>query len=319
MEFTGHRANLARKFSMVVRDFPPGCGTRASECKREEVPKRKFLSTAEVVKRLPEKRLENPAKEVTAVVTYNPGLVASSSSRISGDRERVLETLQKFRAICKELALEKRASLGQKEKITRIDLKAWNKFKEKEGYAHGNGLVPGVVKKRKDGHKAEPLMGGVPGVEIGDKFYYRVELKLVGLHRHFEAGIDYTKEDGDKLVTSIIASSNADDMNNADELTYVGEGGISTHDKFHEDQKLVRGNRAMKNSIRAQNPIRVMRKVTASVSDRELITSTHEVYVYDGLYVAQSYRESQGDHGRLIFKFKLKRIPGQPPIARYRG
>ncbi|OWM69110.1 hypothetical protein CDL15_Pgr025297 [Punica granatum] len=153
-------------------------------------------------------------------------------------------------------------------------------------------------------------MGVVPGVEVGDRFYYRFELAVVGLHRRFQAGIDNKNLNGEILVTSIVASSNTDNMNNADELTYVGEGGISNRKKFQEDRKLGRGNLAMKNNIRAQNAIRVIRLMTASVTNTELITATLEVSVYDGLYVAQRCHQERGDHGRLIFEFKLKRNPG---------
>ncbi|PKI51501.1 hypothetical protein CRG98_028061 [Punica granatum] len=90
MESMDQRTNLARKFTLVERDFPPGCGPRASEFKKEKVPKRKIIKK---------------------------------------DRRVALRT--------------------------------------------------------------ELLRGVVPGVEVGDKFYYRIELAVVGLHRPFQAGVDY--------------------------------------------------------------------------------------------------------------------------------
>lgn len=303
MESTDDGAKLARKFSLVVREFPPGCGSRASKCKRGKILKRKVAIKSNVGKILPEKRPNQPATGSSTTVVQNPGLTASSSQGVSAARERVIESLQFFRALCKELSREKSAGAGQKVKIRRVDLKAWTILKNEGGGAHGG----------------KQFMGVVPGVEIGDRFYYRIELAVVGLHRPPQTGIDYMKRNGDILATSIVASSNTDNMSNADELVYVGEGGISNNSKFHEDQKLVRGNLAMRNSIRVKNPVRVIRKVTASFSDTELTTSTPEIFVYDGLYVVQSCTEGHGDHGRTIFKFKLERMPGQPPIARHRG
>ncbi|CAH2061486.1 unnamed protein product [Thlaspi arvense] len=38
-------------------------------------------------------------------------------------------------------------------------------------------------------------------------------------------------------------------------------------------------------------------------------------YVYDGLYVVEEYWQETGSHGKLVFKYKLKRIPGQPELS----
>lgn len=303
MESTDDGSKLAKKFSLVVREFPPGCGSRASECGTGNILKRKVASKSDVGKMLPEKRPNHLATGKTTAVVHHPSHIASSSQEVSSAREKVTESIRLFRALCKELSREKLAAASRKEKIRRIDLKAWTILKNEGADAHGGKQFIGVV----------------PGVEIGDRFYYRIELAVVGLHHPPQAGIDYMKQNGDILATSVVASSNTDNMSNADELVYAGEGGISSHSNCKEDQKLVRGNLAMRNSIRVQNPVRVIRKVTASVSDREVTTCTPEVFVYDGLYVVESCLEGRGYHGRLIFKFKLKRIPGQPPIARYKG
>ena len=49
-------------------------------------------------------------------------------------------------------------------------------------------------------------LGPVPGVEVGDRFQYRTELYIVGLHLQFQKGIDYMKEDGVLIATSIVAT-----------------------------------------------------------------------------------------------------------------
>nr|KYP67133.1 Histone-lysine N-methyltransferase, H3 lysine-9 specific SUVH5 [Cajanus cajan] len=40
-----------------------------------------------------------------------------------------------------------------------------------------------------------------------------------------------------------------------------------------------------------------------------------KTYVYDGLYEVESCWQDVGPHGKLVFKFRLRRIPGQPELA----
>ena len=79
-------------------------------------------------------------------------------------------------------------------------------------------------------------------------------------------------------------------------------------DKELEDQKLKQGNLALKNSSEEKNSIRV-------IHDSESMDGKCRIYVYDGLYVVESYRPDVGPHGKLVFKFCLRRIPGQPELA----
>ncbi|GMN31062.1 hypothetical protein TIFTF001_003082 [Ficus carica] len=38
-------------------------------------------------------------------------------------------------------------------------------------------------------------------------------------------------------------------------------------------------------------------------------------YVYDGLYLVEKFWQDVGPHGKMVFKFQLERIPGQPELA----
>ncbi|KAK4790958.1 hypothetical protein SAY86_031371 [Trapa natans] len=298
-----HRPKHA-KYSLVVRDFPLGCGTRASEI---IIPRGNGATKSAAVKALlPERSPHHSATRNTALVVRHTRAITSSFEGNSSPRVKVRDTINLFRALCKDISQGNMEARSSKEKIKRVDLKAWEILKDLEADIYGGKLFIGVV----------------PGVEIGDTFFYRIELNAVGLHRPPQNGIDFTKENGDIIAISVVASNDTDNMNSPDELIYVGQGGIARSGGVcrdcNEDQKLIRGNLAMCNSVGVKNPVRVIRTVGTSIYDRELVTHSKEIFVYDGLYVVESCYEGHGVNGRLIFKFKLKRLPGQPPIARYR-
>lgn len=224
-------------------------------------------------------------------------------------RNRVRETLRLFQAICRKILQGEEAKrrggeqLKSKEKIKRIDILASN-----------------IVKKKgKEVNTGNQILGAVPGVEVGDEFQYRVELAIVGIHRLYQAGIDSMKYKGDKLVAvSIVASGGyADELDNSDVLIYSGQGGLSGKNKQPEDQKLKGGNLALANSISVKNYVRVIRgskEIKASES-ADARAKTVMTYVYDGLYTVERFWQEKGIHGKLVFKFELRRLPGQPELA----
>ncbi|KAK9275953.1 hypothetical protein L1049_023228 [Liquidambar formosana] len=239
-----------------------------------------------------------------------PPFGRSSSSRKGDDhdaivtRNKVRETLRLFQAVCRKLLQEEEAkSKGGGNAFKRVDLQAARILKEKGKYVN----------------TGKQILGPVLGVEVGDEFHYRVELVIVGIHRQFQAGIDYVKQRGEVIATSIVASGGyADDLDNSDVLIYTGSGGnVIGGDKQPEDQKLERGNLALKNSINAKNPVRVIRgfketKASDSSDARGKIVTT---YTYDGLYLVEKCWQEVGPHGKLVYKFHLGRIPGQPQLA----
>ncbi|KAA8522168.1 hypothetical protein F0562_012841 [Nyssa sinensis] len=233
-----------------------------------------------------------------------------NSSSHGDARNKVRETLRLFQAICRKLLQGEEAKLRQREARSkqqgnhskRIDLQAAEIIK---------------VKKR-EVNTGIQILGAVPGVEVGDEFQYRVELALVGIHRLLQAGIDYMKHGGVIVATSIVASGGyADDLDNADVLIYSGQGGNMKGPRQPEDQKLERGNLALKNSILAKNPVRVIRgfKETKAPDSSDARAKLVATYTYDGLYTVEKYWQEPGPHGKLVFKFELWRIPGQPELA----
>ncbi|KAK1322982.1 Histone-lysine N-methyltransferase, H3 lysine-9 specific SUVH6 [Acorus calamus] len=221
-------------------------------------------------------------------------------------RNKVRETLRLFQAICRKLLQEEESKVkvpGENVNGFRIDLSASKLMKEKQMWVNTGKAILGVV----------------PGVEVGDEFQYRVELSIVGVHRLFQGGIDYLKKGEEILATSVVASGGYgydDETDGSDVLIYSGAGGTGggKGEKKVEDQKLERGNLALKNSIHARSPVRVIRgfKELKHETRRPKVVTN---YTYDGLYMVEKYWHEQGKHGCSVFKFQLRRILGQPELA----
>ncbi|KAL2228069.1 histone-lysine N-methyltransferase, H3 lysine-9 specific SUVH1-like [Sesamum indicum] len=183
-------------------------------------------------------------------------------------------------------------------------------------------LAPGIA-RRPDLKAATLLMtkgvrtnstkriGHVPGVEIGDIFFFRMELCLVGLHAPSMAGIDYMSVkitmDEEPVAVSIVSSGGYDDDgDDCDVLIYSGQGGVQRRDGQMFDQKLERGNLALEKSLHRANDVRVVRGI------KDIAGSNGKIYVYDGLYKIQESWVEKNKSGCNVFKYKLVRVPGQP-------
>ncbi|KAI6681062.1 hypothetical protein NL676_034943 [Syzygium grande] len=220
-----------------------------------------------------------------------PGCGNANFTRDDGphsEREKVITTLTLYRDICRLLEREKLRAGKESRCIRRVDFHAAKEVKNRVGYVHGH----------------RQFIGEVPGVEVGDKFYYRMELAVVGLHRPPQNGIDYMGPHPDILATSVVASWDyADDLTDPNELVYLGEGGMPSHVNEAEDQKLTRGNLALANSMKTSKPVRVIRK------------DWDDTFKYDGLYVVDRYRKSSRANRKMVFEFVMKRLPNQPEIV----
>ncbi|XP_062230234.1 histone-lysine N-methyltransferase, H3 lysine-9 specific SUVH4-like isoform X3 [Phragmites australis] len=135
----------------------------------------------------------------------------------------------------------------------------------------------------------EKRIGHLPGIDVGDQFYSRAEMVVLGIHSHWLNGIDYmgVKYEGKEeyknltfpLATCIVMSGiYEDDLDKADEIIYTGQGGndlLGNHRQIGS-QQLKRGNLALK-----------------VVDD----------WVQNGV------------QGHVVFKYKLKRLEGQPSLT----
>ncbi|CAM6105643.1 unnamed protein product [Calypogeia fissa] len=116
------------------------------------------------------------------------------------------------------------------------------------------------------------IYGHVPGVEVWDRYNYLAEANLISLHRMIRGGIDViskresTYKDSAanpvSVAVSVVISPTGSyantEFNDSEFIWYVGQGG--TKDKSNsQDQKLVRGNLALKNSYKQRLSVRVIR------------------------------------------------------------
>ncbi|KAJ8451076.1 hypothetical protein Cgig2_026885 [Carnegiea gigantea] len=182
-------------------------------------------------------------------------LVKGKETVSSGEREKVLEMLRLFRNRCDEISWNEKG-------IKRADAKADAELQNEGQIVHQSAL----------------RIGPIPGVEVGDKFYYRVELMIVGLHRRPQAGIDSMEfgREKDRIATCIVANErHLDKMNDP-------------------------------NIIEKRLPIRLVRGLKFGVQKI--------LYVYDGLYEVRHCDKQKGPQSNMIFVFQLFRCPEQPVI-----
>lgn len=178
----------------------------------------------------------------------------------------------------------------------------------------------------------ERVLGDVPGIKVGDQFCFQAQLALIGLHCQHTSCIDYMQKDGKIFATSIVDtgryfSEKASDhypseTESPDVFLYSGQGGnplvgSGTCNKRPEDQKLEGGNLALKNSMEARIPVRVIRKrQTVQASSSSAKSGNTPAFLYDGLYVVSNCIQERGPYGKLIFKFQFNRIHGQSELTR---
>ncbi|CAA0817480.1 Histone-lysine N-methyltransferase family member SUVH9 [Striga hermonthica] len=158
------------------------------------------------------------------------------------------------------------------------------------------------------------VVGEIPGVEIGDVFFFRMEMCVLGLHGQAQAGIDYVpisqSLNGEPIATSIIVSGGYEDDEDAgDVIVYTGHGGQDKNGRQVEHQRLECGNLALERSMHYGIEVRVIRgfKYEGSVSGK--------VYVYDGLYKVVETWFDVGKSGYGVYKFRLVRIENQEEMG----
>ena len=158
------------------------------------------------------------------------------------------------------------------------------------------------------------IVGSIPGVYIGDLFFFRMELCVVGLHGQVQAGIDYVpasqSSNGEPIATSVIVSGGYEDDEDAgDVIIYTGHGGQDKFNKQCVHQKLEGGNLALERSMHYAIEVRVIRGIKYPGS------LTSKVYVYDGLYRIKDCWFDVGKSGFGVYKYKLLRIEGQDEMG----
>ncbi|KAK9669830.1 hypothetical protein RND81_13G157400 [Saponaria officinalis] len=181
-----------------------------------------------------------------------------------------------------------------------------------------------ATKRLRDAKKIlypEKRFGAIPGVDVGQQFFSRCEMVSIGFHSHWLNGIDYMgvehcKGEFSKLkfplaVAIVMSGQYEDDLDNSEDVIYTGQGGhnLLGNKKQVADQKMERGNLALKNSMLEKVPVRVIRGHPSKSS------YVGKVYTYDGLYNVVNYWAEKGVSGFTVFKFRMKRLEGQPELT----
>ncbi|CAH2046095.1 unnamed protein product [Thlaspi arvense] len=321
-----------RPIVYAVRDFPPGCGTHINDLEKafkntrtsdavvknpsdDQVvantesegtslkPEPPFRNSDHVLaaskhkgacsKQEPEfQNSDNDHDHVVAAPSHKEITLRHSYQHDPTPREKVLEVLRAFKDVYRELDQDKQARRGgvSFDATARIDIKTQAELEKM-------GKLVNIEKR----------IGSVPGINVGDEFQYKTELRVIGLHFKTMCGIDYMKVGDVKLATSIVASEGYgyNDKYDAGVMIYTGEGGnVISKGKKTEDQRMEKGNLALANSMRNKSEVRVIRGY-------ERMDRKGKRYVYDGLYLVDKYWLEKGVSGKGMYKFKLCKIPGQ--------
>lgn len=163
--------------------------------------------------------------------------------------------------------------------------------------------------------------GGIPGVPVGAEWENRQGCSSAGVHRPLMAGIHGTKKSG--AFSIVVSCHYKDDKDFGDTIYYTGTGGrkrwsdscppkrIRLGPQIFDQQWSDRGNEALVTSRDTGNPVRVVRshKVLSDFAPAD-------GYRYDGLYTVESAWKEKNPKGLDICRYRLERVPGQPPLPR---
>ncbi|KAI5341486.1 hypothetical protein L3X38_020760 [Prunus dulcis] len=203
-------------------------------------------------------------------------------------------------------------------KAKRPDLKALTKLESNKRLYEGKEEE---MLENKEILRGTKRIGSIPGIDVGHQFYSRAEMVAVGFHSHWLNGIDYMGQSYSKgeysnytfplAVAIVISGMYEDDLDNAEDVVYTGQGGHNlTGDKRQiQDQVLERGNLALKNCVEQCVLVRVVRGHECKSS------YCGKLYSYDGLYKVVQYWAEKGISGFTVFKYRLRRADGQPALT----
>ncbi|XP_023749281.1 histone-lysine N-methyltransferase, H3 lysine-9 specific SUVH4 [Lactuca sativa] len=199
--------------------------------------------------------------------------------------------------------LKSKDAVEEKGKAKRPDLKALTKMMD------SNTILRPLTR-----------IGSIPGVDVGHQFFSRCEMVSVGFHNHWLCGIDYIGISSKKeypqyelpiTVAIVLSGQYEDDLDNSEDVVYTGQGGnnLLGNKRQISDQVMARGNLGLKNCMDQDVPVRVIRGHQSSSS------YVGKVYTYDGLYKVVKYWAEKGVSGFTVYKFRLKRMEGQPSLV----
>ncbi|XP_032673029.1 E3 ubiquitin-protein ligase UHRF1-like [Odontomachus brunneus] len=169
--------------------------------------------------------------------------------------------------------------------------------------------------------------GPIPGVEVGMRWMFRVQVSETGVHRPHIAGIH--GRETDCAYSIVLSGGYEDDIDNGDEFIYTGSGGrdLSGNKRTAEqscDQTLTRMNKALaincnakldaKVGATAQDwkggiPVRVIRNYKLAKYSKY---APREGNRYDGIYKVVKYYPHTGKSGFRVWRYVLRRDDPAP-------
>ncbi|XP_068626889.1 E3 ubiquitin-protein ligase UHRF1-like [Battus philenor] len=178
---------------------------------------------------------------------------------------------------------------------------------------------------------AMPLnhFGAIPGVEVGMRWRFRIQLSESGVHRPPVSGIHGRDVEG--AYSIVLSGGYEDDVDNGYEFTYTGSGGrnLSGNKRTAQqscDQTLTRQNKALARNCAAGpvsqkggdagaawrdgRPVRVVRSYKMLRHFPKYAPS--EGIRYDGIYKVVKYYQETGLSGFKVWKYLLRRDDPSP-------
>lgn len=147
------------------------------------------------------------------------------------------------------------------------------------------------------------VFGEIPGYPEGSHFESREALRQAGLHRHLQAGISGSPDDGADAI--IVSGGYPDDRDESARILYTGQGGQGGNGRQVTDQTLTRGNLALARSEERGVPVRVIRG-----AHRGSAFAPAAGYRYDGLYIVREHWSQPSMDGPLVWRFVLEKADG---------
>lgn len=173
-------------------------------------------------------------------------------------------------------------------------------------------------------------LGAIPGIKVGTKWQYRIEVSEDGIHRPHVAGMSGTAATGCQSI--VLSGGYSDDEDEGEAFLYTGSGGRDLSGnkrtaKQSMDQTLERQNAALAKNCNEKGggpeawkkgkPVRVIRaSKLAKTSHGDYAPSVPEGWTqcfrYDGLYKVVKYGATQGKSGHRVYRYLLRRDDPEP-------
>ena len=146
------------------------------------------------------------------------------------------------------------------------------------------------------------IFGELVDWKEGRNFADRAALAQTGIHKPTQAGISYSEKEGADSI--VLSGGYADDEDYGEVIVYTVMGGRDPNSgKQVKDQALDRGNKALAINVLEGLPVRVVRGHTLDSQ-----YSPTAGYAYCGLYTVEDYWHEAGQHGFLVWRYRLVKL-----------